>query len=405
MATRRGPARWPLVVLALLFVGGGVAGTVFSDDDEDGDAPTPDEEGGRELVTDTTEVPTRTVEGDLEPIGSPPETYALTYRVEGFAPGGDAVIDVEHRRVVLPFSSRVESGPDEEGAALNYLQIASLGALQTGDPEGTPAALASEPVIAPGSAHVSGDAAADVLEWRHEVRTILDRDCQVLRAAGPMDVADLAPPAPNVDSHADLCVSDAGVVLQEDWVVDGSLFRRRTAVELDEGARIDDAVFEATGVRPPGNSGGTFVELTADSRPPEATYWELPSVPLGHVHAGRYAFSPPRGDDDQSLVEIPRVAVVIDVYEDGDGGAIIVANGGTVDGTSLFTPGGGEVVDLGDALGEADVLRGLRQSEVRVALERGRFVRVYGSAAVDELVALARMLRANDEPGTITTKP
>ena len=129
-----------------------------------------------------------------------------------------------------------------------------------------------------------------------------------------------------------------------------------------------------------------------------------PRVPDGFELRGRYAYSPPRTDDSLSQFEVPRVAVIIDVYEDAEGGAVMIANGGTADRSALFESGdAAETADLTSiGLGVADVLHGLRQAEVRVGLPGGRFVRVYGSLAADDLVDLARTLVPNDEPGTVT---
>ena len=389
------------MALAVVLVGGGVGAAVL-DTGADGEDPPPSERptDGREVVSSTTTVPSREVDGSFEPIGRPPVAYALTYRVEGFAVDG-AIIDIEERAVRLPWASRVSSAAAEEPGSTTFLQIADLGVLQTG----TAASLASEPAIAPGSAHVTPEVAEDVLEWRHEVRTILERDCQVVRAAGPIDVAEVAAPEEGASDWADLCVDGDGLVLQEEWVIGGDVFRRRTATALEVGdGSIPRDAFVATAERPEGVPGGSFVELTSDSRAPGVRHWELASPPDGFRHVGRYGFSPPRADDDQSVMQIPRVAVIVDVYEDGDGGAVVVANGGTADQSSLFEVGGedaDDVVDLGE-LGEGEVLVGLRQREVRTAFERGRFLRVYGTLEVDELIQLARTLVPNDEPGAVT---
>ena len=401
--SRRGAARWPLVALAVVLVGGGIGASVFGgggggDEDDEGGSPGPTTEPGRSLGEAMADAPSRREDGPIEPVGRPPEAYEITYLVEGYAPGG-VVVDIERRLVRLPFESRVESGPSESPGEVTFLQVAALGVLQSSKD----ASLTSEPQIAPGSAHVDGDVATSVLEWRHEVRTILDRDCQVVRAGGPIDVATLEPPTST--DFADLCVDADGLVLQEEWFVGGDVFRRRTATELDTSPRIADADVTPTAAIPDGVPGGTFVEVTPDSRAPSVTHWELPSAPEGFSLVGRFAFSPPRADDEMSQLEVPRVAAILDVYADGDGGLVVVSNGGTSDNSELFTSGdddGDETVDLGGALGVADVLRGLRQTEVRVGLDRGRFLRVYGSLPGDELVALARSLVPNDEPGQVT---
>jgi len=394
--SRRGAARWPLVALAVVLVGGGIGAAVLGGGDGDGDGAAIGGPG-REVTEPAPDAPSRRVEGAIAPIGDPPAEYEITYLVEGYAEGG-VVLDVERRVVRLPFESRVEGASADAPDDVQFLQIAGFGVLQSS----VSAALASEPSIAPGSAHVAADVVADALEWRHEVREVLDRECQVVRAGGPIDVADQ--PAPTGEDWADLCVHEDGLVLQEEWYVGGDIFRRRTAIELDVAPSIDDDELTPTAAIPEGVPGGTFVEVTPDSRPAEATHWELPEAPAGFELVGRYAFSPPRTDDQLSQFEVPRVAMILDVYEDGDGGAVVVANGGTADRSALFESGDAEeTVDLTSmGLAVGDVLHGLRQAEVRVGLAGGRFLRVYGSLAADELVELARTLRPVDGPGEVT---
>ena len=383
------------MVLAVVLVGGGIAATVAGGDDDGPDVDAAPAGDGREVGEAADDAPSREVDGPVEPVGRPPSSYEITYEVEGYADSG-VVVDVERRVIRLPYESRVESAGAESPDEVTFLQIAGFGVLQSS----TEASLASEPIIAPGSAHVLPAVVAELLEWRHEVRTILDRDCQVVRAGGPMDVSELEPPT--AEDWADLCVDEDGIVLQEEWAVGGEVFRRRTATALDLSPDIDDADLSPTAEIPEGVPGGTFVEVTRDSRAPEATHWELDSAPEGFTLVGRYGFSPPRTDDGLSQFEIPRVAMILDVYEDGDGGAVVVVNGGTADRSDLFVTGDGpETADLGP-LGMADVLRGLRQSEVRVGLDGGRFVRVYGSLPAEDLLALARSLQPNDEPGQVT---
>jgi hypothetical protein len=385
-----------LVALAVVLVGGGVGASVLGDGGDEADSPAP-AEPGRALSEAIEDVPSRSEAGDLEPVGRPPVSYVITYRVEGHAAEG-VVVDTERRSVLLPFASRVETVASEDPDDVTFLQIADLGMQQA-----ELVSLAAEPAIATGSSHVSGDVAAAVLEWQHEVRTVLDEECQVVRAAGPIDAVDLVE-EPTGEDWADLCLAEDGLVLQEDWYIGGDLFRRRTATDVDRDAEHDDDEFEPTQPRPAGVPGGSFVQLTPDSRAPGVTHFELPAAPTGFRRAGRYAFSPPRADDEQSIMQLPRVAVIVDVYEDGEGGALLVANGGTSNRSPLFTSGeAAETVDLAAiGLGTADLLRGLRQSEVRASLPGGRFVRVYGSLAVDDLVSLARSLRANDTPGQVT---
>lgn len=405
MARRTGPSRWPLVVLAVVFLGMGLLALfVRRDDDGDtgGEAP-----AGTAVVTPTT-VEGTPVEGDPDPIVVEHGDYAATYRIEGFTEDGGAVVDLERRWVRAPYASRVETVPSRaEDAKPTFVQISDFGILQTGREDEEPVVLRTEPTSAPGDARIDVDVdaaiEAGVLEWRHEERTILDRRCQVFRAGGPIDVATLTPP--EAERWADLCIADDGLLLQEEWVIDGEPFRRRTLIELDESPALDDDLFVPLGRVSDGPEGGSFAELTADSVPPGVAFYSLAAPPAGFRHRGRFGYSPPRAPLDVNRPEPSKVALVLDVYEGDDGGLLVVANGGTSDNTPVVEVGPDDAtVDLGPA-GRGEVVLGLHQNEVRTGFDHGRFLRVYGTLPVEDLAGIARTLTVTTDPnGTVTPK-
>ena len=409
MARRRGPARWPLVVLASAFVGLGAVALVGGRGDDSGSgrrsstAPATTEDS--RAVVATTTVPSRQVSGDPEPISVVRDPYTLTYRIEGFTNDGGAVIDLERRWARPPYASRVETTPDD-GDEVSFLQISDFGALHTGREGEEPSILVAEPSAAPGDARVDidMDAAleAGLVEWRHEERTILDRRCQVFRISAPMDIATLTPAKD--EDWADLCIGDDGLVLQEEWVIGGDPFRRRTVIELDESPRIDDDRF-ATAEPDDSPRVGTLGELTADSRPAGVVHHELAAPPEGFQHRGRYGYSPPRAEADPTRPEAAKVAMIIDVYEDAEGRFVAIANGGTSDNSATVQIGADAMtVDLGP-LGTGEIALGLRHNEVRVGFDRGRFLRVFGTLPAHDLVALTRSLTAvNDPDGQVVAK-
>ena len=408
MARRTGPSRWPLVVIAVVFVGLGLLALFGRADDDDGDED--DGPPGTAVVTPTT-IESTQVEGDPDPIALGGSPYAITYRVEGFTDDGGAVIDLEHRWVRPPYASRVETAPEgDDDAPPTFVQISDFGVVQTGREDESPAILRTEPSVAPGDVRIAADveAATDagVLEWRHEERTVLDRRCQVFRAGSPIDVATLAPPDADAEQWADICVSDDGLVLQEEWVIAGEPFRRRTAIEIDESPELDDELFVPGGQVGDGADVGALAELTADSVQPGVPFYALQRPPDGFRHRGRFGYTPPRGKLDFNQAEGPKIALILDVYEDGDGGVLVVANGGTSDHSALFEVGDDDrTLELG-SVGQAEVVLGLRQNELRVAFDDGRFLRIWGNRSIDDLASVARTLSPTTDPnGTVTPKP
>ena len=359
-------------------------------------------------IQEPMEVPITDVDGDPAPIVVARRPYEVTYRVEGFTPGQGAVIDTERRWVRPPFDSRVESrAGDGERGQLTFLQVATFGFLQTGREDEEPAVLATEPVVAPGDARLAADVdsavAAGVLEWQGQERTVLGRRCQVFRTGTPIDVATPGPPVESPLSYADLCIGDDGVLLHEEWVIDGNVFRRRIATSIEARDDLDDALFRPTGLRPEPPGDGVLREVSNDSQPPGVDFYDLVRPPAGFGHLGRFGYTPPRAPLDLTQGDPAKVAQLLDVYVDDDGGLLVVANGGTSD-RSPFIPQPDEedAVDLGD-LGTGEVVVGLRQHEVRVGLAGGRFVRVWGTIAVEDLIEVARSLQASNDPdGEVT---
>jgi hypothetical protein len=386
----RGPARWPLVVLVVLLVALGIGTLVGGGDDDD------DDDEGAALIERPVSVPIADAPGEPSPVVARRGDVLVTYRVEGSTPDGGAVIDSETHVVRAPYESHVSTVPGEDADAdATFLQIAAFGLLQTG----FESQLVVEPAVAP------GDVVVDVsdLEWRHQTRTVLDRTCQVFRNGSPVDVGRVE--AATEADHADICVDEDGLLLHEEWVVSGAVFRVRIATSIDDSPSIDDELFTPTAPRPEGNEAGVLTELTPSSAPPGVDFYALPSAPDGFELRGRFGYAPPRSSAELNQLEPARVAMVLDVYDATDGsGLVVVANGGTSD-RSPFVAGDAddERVAVGGALGEAVVLRGLRQHELRVAFDHGRFLRVWGTLPVDDLTALAATLVPTNDPNATLT--
>lgn len=395
---RRPPARWPMFALLGILLAVVVIGIVRRDDgDETAD---PDEPPA---TTTTTSVPTSEVPGDPDLPDEQVAAYRILYRVEGFGSAG-SIVDTEERWVRRPFDSRVETRAGEVPGMPGrptFSQVAVFGVLESaGSDQGGVGVLTVGPNAAPGEARLVDLSTMEengLAEFRHEGREIAGRDCQVWRLGGPIDVG--RTDAPTETDHADVCVDEAGLVLQETWVVDGTTLRRRTAQEVDLSPDLDDDRFEIGGEpTAPRDGGGGFGQVTDESRAPGVTSWELPDPPDGFEHEGRYAFSPPNVEDDTSPVPLPRVGVILDVYLDGPD-LLVVENGGVSSGDQAFGTAQGSIsVDLGD-LGEGELLVGLWENAVRIDLGEGRFVRVRGTLTVDDLLAVARALEPVDGTG------
>jgi hypothetical protein len=373
--------------MLVVLLGGLGIGTLVSGDDEP--------------ATEPVTVPVEEVDGEPSTVVVDRRPVAVTYRVEGYTGGDLSVVDTERRWVRSPYESRIETVPvDDADSPPSFLQIAGFGVLQTGRESEEPAVLAVEPVVAAGDVFVDVSALAPT----GKAREVLDRRCEVYRNGGPIDVGLVSEPSQSPLDFVDLCVAEDGLLLHEAWVIDSGLFRVRVATEIDESPSFDDDTFVTGGMSGEGPQTGVLAALTPDSMPPGVAYYELPAVPDGFTHRGRYGYTPPRPQLQPDQPEPTKVALVLDVFDADDGsGLLVVANGGTSDRSPFVQPDeDSELVDLGP-LGEGYAVRGLRQNEVRIGFDGGRFLRVWGTLPVDDLVALTSTLVPTTDPDATLT--
>lgn len=311
--------------------------------------------------------------------------FEITYRV---TVGDDAEVE-ETVAVSRPFRSAVRSG--DTG------RVSDAGVLATAGGDGRWVEI--EVPIAPASGDVRIDAVLDAAVAAGHVeagatRRIAGLRCHEHRFGGPVSAGILTPVGTVPGEHADVCLSDGGLVLRERWVVDGEVRRSREAVavhrlrpDADRFAVPDDArplAFE--------QGGGSTRAVAADHDAGFTEHWSV-EVPTGFDHAGRWVVAPPSPQAlEPGQVRGPEVALVTDAWVRGPD-LVVLDQGATMPGVP---PPWDErpvvtTVELGD-LGTAEVAWDLRASEVRLLRPDGGFVRVAGTVPPDELIAITRTL-------------
>lgn len=335
---------------------------------------------------DTPASPAR--DGEPITIGGLPTSYRITYQLHE----DDELRGIERLTVQRPFESRVESwdGDDDDGTPMTT-EIAAFTRTARVTADGQRLAVAIPPSIAPADVRldvVLDDAIDAGVLVRRGQRDVAGRRCQVYRTGQSLRLVELVEPTD--ERHVDVCVDGAGLVLEE---VDGA--RRRVAVDVEIEPDVDDRFDVGARTIPVRQGGGVVTELTADSRPP-GEFLELgPDLPL--ERGGRYAVVPPQPEAfTDPLQRGRRVASVADVLREGVD-VVIVERGGSLGGDDVLGDApNATTVDLGD-LGSGDLLLTAGGPELTVDLGGGRFVRLSGTIAPDDLIALARGL--HPEPG------
>lgn len=340
--------------------------------------------------------------GAVVHLGTPPSSYAITYRVE--ERDGDAVRTTTARLAVdRPFASRftTSEGPPP-GAEILTDRVTDLGVFAQRSGTGAPVALTAAPAPA------AGDVRADVLlpamidagaAERRERRSVVGRRCQVYRLGGSITSGEVARGEPDSDTYADVCIDADGLVLEELTVDNGQPQTRWLAVEVDTDADVD-VVLEGAEPVPVQQGGGSLRPVDPRSRS-LGEFWELREPPEGFERMERYAVVPPRpGDPADPNTRRQLVAAVTDVWRVGDD-VLIVDQGGTIGQVLPFPPHPhGRPVELG-ALGEGEWFFVPTGAEVRVVRPPGRFVRVTGTLPPEDLIELARSLNAVDGAGLV----
>lgn len=260
--------------------------------------------------------------------------------------------------------------------------------------------------VVPGSptrlGHFAGDldraVAEGLVEPTNRRLTVASHECDVYRTRSPLDVPGLE--AATDEDYTDLCITADGLVLRESWHTGGSLFRRRTAVDVSE-ASVPDRAFELTGYRIPDSQGGGRVRrLTPDSTAPGVDHLRPTDIPDGFESRGRFVYVADLVDTGPANVDVDRTVSLVDVFV-GDGHHLVVENGGSTTGSAPATGTGGTVIDL-PGFENARALVFTHQNEVVATMGEGRFVRLTSTMPLERLLALARDLAPSPGTGEVT---
>ena len=303
-----------------------------------------------------------------------PRSYRITYRVEvAGTDGATATRDVLVRR---PFQSRVD------GSSSTFARTA-VG----------PSAFFVPPGPAPGDLRPDAmleEAMRDGYAVQRELRRVAGRLCRVYRIGGSATAGHL-PRVAGAKEPSDVCIDDAGLLLEEVAYERDEIVRRQVAERVSEDPRVSDDTFDVD--EPDGDPRqlGSVQELEPDSRLPGGVFWELPDAPEGFSSRGRFAVVPagqPGFSDPAARSSV--ISFVSEVWTDGPD--VFVVEQGATQGADAFADDPSAVdVKAGD-LGRGELIYSMVASEVRFRTKGSRFVRVRGTLAPSELLEIAREL-------------
>ena len=234
------------------------------------------------------------------------------------------------------------------------------------------------------------DAVDDGYAAKRERRRVAGRICRVYRIGAPSSSPSL-PKVRDADDVTDVCVDEAGLVLEEVTYDGEEVSRRRIAERVSEDPDIDDDEFDVQKPKGDPRQVGSVQEMEDDSRLPGGTFWELEERPQGFSFEGRYSIVPagqPGFTDPTARGSV--ITFVSEVWTDGVD--ILAIDQGATQGEPPFgdDPNAQEID--GGELGDGELLYSLFASEARFKREGTRFVRVRGTLPPSELVEIARTL-------------
>lgn len=322
-----------------------------------------------------------------------PETYRATYRVENRA-GAELIVTTEKMWVRRPFSSRIETWRGNERLSLRQSAFGILASQSRGT--GAPLNITVPPSIASGDLRMDAILSESIRDSSilvRERREVYGRTCQVYRAGGPVFAGDLTPYKPGQGTYTDFCVDRNGLVIEEYWVDDEKLLRRRVATEVAIDPPLEEKLFAIEVPESKEVSRGIMRRIDEDDVPDsKIPLWKLPRTPKGFDHLGRYLVVL----SDQALPPnsgIPAGGALssADVYQRGPDIVVIDQDPSLAQRASLeeriFRD-----VKLSN-LREEKLIIDARMSEIRGRTGDGSFVRLFGTLSPDELIRLARGLR------------
>jgi hypothetical protein len=313
------------------------------------------------------------------PVATSPAGYHAVYRAEGYK-GPEVTVSTEEIWVQRPFDGRVVIREGEPpGTAQQFEGRSVFGLYANYTDAGAAQVAADAPTVALGDIRVAAsldDLVAEGLFVPGDRRRALGRECQTYRTGSPLQSLKIT--APTATDYVDVCLDDAGLVLEEVTIVEDKLAQRLTAISFEVDPILDPAGFKIEGPRLGAEEGGAQVTEVDRSSAPTAGYWGLDAVPAGFTHRGRYLVAGKQSSH-------------VDVYVRGVD-IVTVRQGAPAAEPDLSDAGPGRDVDLG-TLGAGRVL--LRSPGPTLIAHPGgeAFVHVAGTLSPGELQAIAAGLR------------
>jgi hypothetical protein len=394
----RGSQRWlvpTILLLVVVPVGIAVASGISSGRERDGDGrPKLRRDGSKEVAPAGSRA--------LAFAATEPASYEVTFKIERYDQTR-VQESTETLTVRRPFDSRIITVIDGKVVGRRASRYGGL-VLSTG--EGAKELVAPP---APGTGDLRlADALPEAVERGfarvRERRSVAGQECQVYRVGSTVSSGELVPARAKAGESADICVDRTGLLLEEVWSKDERPLQRRVAVKRRLDPPLTDADFRLEGEQPlTVDQGNGFLRDVDPASAWEGTVYRIPEPPAGFTYRGRVVVQPPKLSPFRNpLDEGPRTEQV-SLVDSWTRGPDLLVFSQTIAASITAIPNDARTakpLDLGP-FGAAATVLDLRSSEVRIELPEDRFIRIAGSLPLDELVDVARSMRAEEGTGLV----
>ena len=313
------------------------------------------------------------------PIAAAPAAYHAVYRAEVYKESA-VTVSTEEVLVRRPFDGRVAIREGEPpGSAGQFEGRSTFGVYANYTEAAAPQVAGDAPTVALGDIRVAAsldDLVAEGLFVPGDRRRALGQECQTYRTGSPLQSLKIT--APTDTDYVDVCLDNAGLILEEVAVVGDKLSQRLTAVSFEVEPPMDPAAFTIEGQRVGADQGSAEVTEVDRSVAPSAGYWSLDAPPAGFTHRGRYLVAGQQSSH-------------VDVYVRGVD-LVTIRQGAPAAEPDLSEFGSGREIDLGTLGAGRILLRSI--GPTLIAHPAGEaFVHLTGTLAPRELQAIAAGLR------------
>ncbi len=319
--------------------------------------------------------------------------YNITYQIQVIsAETGSVERHLEKLSVRRPFDDHVIFYAGEAVTDTTEFEVIdNLGLASTSSDGAT--AQVQQGVPAAGKTDVRLDITLDDLVKNEyftarEQRRVAGRNCTVYRTGRTVESNAVAK-ATDTD-YVDVCIDDAGLMLEEMAVNGGKISLRVIATDIAFEPTFPDDYFKITGTPLGTADGAPVLEEIDKATIPNANLLRLPTVPEGFEHKGRYVLREAPTADAAAAGVAPTKDSYVDVYVNGT--KTFVIHQGPTDNEPQIDTTEAQNIDIG-LLGQAKMLLGVSSNSVVMNPTGFWFVHIDATLPTADLETLAGQLR------------